>query len=94
MRQQYGLRIQSDEFASMGWDEFCDLLSGLNDDTPLVKVARIRTESDPERIRAMTPEQRRMRAEWQRGRAKRRTEQETLAFVAMMQAAFASAYGS
>ena len=56
MRQQYGLRIQSDEFASMGWDEFADLLSGLNDETPLVKVAMIRTETDRERIRAMTPE--------------------------------------
>ena len=94
MRQQYGLRIRSTEFASMPWDEFADLLAGLNEDTPLVKVARIRTESDPERIRAMTPEQRRMRSEWQRGRAKRRSRQETLAFVAMMQAAFAGSYGS
>lgn len=93
MRQQYGLRIQSDEFASMGWDEFADLLSGLNDETPLVKVAMIRTEMDRERIRAMTPEQRRMRADWQRARAKKRPKAEVDAFLRMMQEAFKSAYG-
>lgn len=94
MRQQYGLRIQSAEFAEMGWDEFADLLSGLNEQTPLVRVAMMRTEGDPERIRAMTPEQRRMRSEWQRRRAAMRTEEETDAFLAMMQGAFASMYGS
>lgn len=76
----------------MGWEEFSDLLSGLTDQTPLVRVAMIRTEGDPERIRAMTPEQRRMRSEWQRRRALRRGEADTRAFVSMMQAAFASLY--
>ena len=77
----------------MGWDEFCDLLSGLNDETPLVKVALIRTETDPERIRAMTPEQRRMRAEWQRRRAGGRTEKETQAFLRQMQDGLARMFG-
>ena len=93
MRQQYGLRIRSDEFAEMGWDEFRDLLCGLNEETPLARVAMIRTEGDPERIRALTPDQRRMRAEWQARRAHRRTQEETEAFLAMIQGAFAGAFG-
>lgn len=92
MRMQYGLRIRSDEFAAMPWDEFADLLSGLGEQTPLVRVAQIRTETDSERIRAMTPEQRRMRADWQRRRAARRTPAETEAFVSMLQAAVAEAF--
>lgn len=93
MRQQYGLRVRSDEFATMRWDEFADLLAGLTEDTPLVRVALIRTESDPERVRAMTPDQRAMRAEWQRRRAQRRPQADVEAFVGMIQAAFAQAFG-
>lgn len=93
MRQQYGLRIQSDEFRSMGWREFADLLSGLNEHTPLVRVAQIRTETDPERIRAMTPEQRAVRSEWRRARARRRPKSEVAEFLASMQQAFATAFG-
>lgn len=94
MRQQYGLRINSDEFRGMPWDEFADLISGLNEQTPLVRVAFVRTTTDRDRIKAMTPEQRRMRAEWQRRRAARRSDQETHEFVAMLQAAFANLYDS
>lgn len=90
---QYGLRIKSDEFHTMTWDEFSDLLSGLNEDTPLVRVAMIRTESDPERIKAMTPEQRAMRAEWRRRRAYKRPESETKAFLDSIQKAFAASFG-
>ena len=93
MRQQYGLRIQSEEFARMGWEEFADLLGGLNEQTPLARVAMIRTESDPERVRAMTPEQRRMRAEWRRRRAHARTPGEVERFLSAMQGAFASLSG-
>ena len=93
LRQQYGLRVQSDEFAGMGWDEFSDLIAGLSDDTPLAKVARIRTEDDPEAIKQMTPGQRRMRAEWQRERALRRSEGEGREFLAAIQGALARAFG-
>lgn len=90
---QYGLRIQSDEFAEMGWEEFADLLSGLNDGTPLVRVAQIRTASDPEAVNRMTPQQRRMRTEWQRKRALKRPEAETIEFVESMQAQLAKLFG-
>ena len=77
----------------MSWDEFADLLTGLNESTPLVRVAQIRTERDPEVVRRLTVEQRAMRAEWQRRRAKARTDKETSDYIALMQQAFARAFG-
>lgn len=72
----------------MSWDEFCDLLSGLNDDTALVKLALIRTESDPEVLKNFSPAQRSIRAEWQRRRAKNRPKQDTDAFLEQVQETF------
>lgn len=91
MRQQYGLRINSEEFRSMPWDEFADLVAGLNEQTPLVRVAQIRTENDAERVRAMTADQRRMRMEWQRMRAPSRADTES--FLKSIQQAFAKTFG-
>ena len=93
VRQQYGLRVRSEEFAEMPWDEFCDLVSGLNESTPLVRVAQIRTENDREALKSFTPEQRRMRAEWQRKRAMERPKSDVEAFLASMQGAFAQMFG-
>lgn len=77
----------------MPWCEFADLLAGLNESTPLVKVAMIRTETDRDRLRAMKPEQRRMRADWQRARAQKRPKAEVDEFLRMLQDAFRAAYG-
>ena len=88
MRQQYGLRIQGDEFASMGWDEFSDLVSGLNEQTPLVRIAQIRTETDAEAIKNFTAEQRAMRQEWQRRQALSKPKTETQAFLNDLETAF------
>lgn len=77
----------------MGWDEFCDLVSGLNEQTPLVRVAQIRTEKDPETLKKFTPDQRRMRAEWQRKRALSRPKSETDSFISTIQSAFAQMFG-
>lgn len=93
MRQQYGLRIQSEEFRGMSWDEFSDLLSGLNEQTPLVRVAQIRLETDPEKVRGMTPEQRAMRSDWQRKRALKRPRREVEAFLSSMQKALEKSFG-
>ena len=93
MRQQYGLRIKSEEFDGMAWDEFADLLSGLNESTPLVKVALVRTESDPQKLKDLTPAQRRMRSEWQAQRAKRKDKREVADAIANLQRAFENMYG-
>ena len=92
MRQQYGLRVQSEEFRQMSWDEFADLITGLNEQTPLVRVAMIRTETNPERLKDLTPEQRAMRSEWMRRRAKQRSQQEVDSFLSTIQKQFESNY--
>lgn len=93
MRQQYGLRIRGDEFASMTWDEFSDLLGGLNEQTPLVKVAQIRTEMDPEAIKGFSPAQRAMRSEWQRRKALGKPKGEVDAFLRDMKTALSNMFG-
>ena len=77
----------------MGWDEFADLVSGLNEDTPLVRVAMIRTETDREAIARLTPAQRAMRDEWQRRKALRRPKADTERFLADMQKSIAGMFG-
>lgn len=73
----------------MSWDEFSDLISGLNEETPLVRIAQIRTESDPEAIKNFTAEQRAMRQKWQRRQALNKPEADTLAFLNDIEQTFA-----
>lgn len=77
----------------MPWDEFVDLVSGLNEQTALVRVAQIRTESDPEVLKSFNAEQRRMRSEWLRKKALKRPESDTRAFLDQMQKGFAELFG-
>lgn len=93
MRQQYGLRIQSKEFSTMTWDEFADLLCGLNETTPLVRVAQIRTETDPETLKDFTPAQHRMRSDWQRRQALKKDSGQVEKAISNMQQAFANMWG-
>lgn len=53
----------------MSFDEFRTLLAGLNGDTPLGNVVRIRSEKDRKLLEKYTLEQKRIRAEWRRFRA-------------------------
>lgn len=59
---QYGIRLRLED--DMDWDEFATLLSGLNYKTPLGAVISIRSETDSEKIKKFTPEQRKIRSEW------------------------------
>ena len=77
----------------MTWDEFSDLLNGLNESTPLVRVAQIRTETKPEALREFTPSQLRMRSEWQREQAKRKSREEVDNAISTMQRAFEAMWG-
>ncbi|MCQ4637019.1 Gp15 family bacteriophage protein [Anaerovorax odorimutans] len=72
---QYGIRL-SKELDSMKWDEFRDLISGLNERTPLGNIIAIRTETDPDAIKAFSPEARRIHDEWQNKRAEEITPQD------------------
>lgn len=93
LRQQYGLRTSSREFAEMPWEEFSDLLCGLSGDTALASVVRVRTTTDKNVLEQLTPEQRAMRAEWQRRRALNRSADENRAALDALQRALMNAFG-
>lgn len=61
--QQYGLRLRS---ANLEWDEFLNLLSGLLPETPLGRIVSIRLEKNPDVLKEFTPEQKKIRSDWQR----------------------------
>ena len=77
----------------MDWDELCDLLAGLNEQTPLVRIAQIRTETDRDALKEFTPEQRRIRSEWQQRKARKVKRDDARTFVAQVQTAFENMFG-
>ena len=68
--QQYGIRLRRE--IDMSWDEFCTLLSGLKPDTPLGNIVSIRSENDKNILKHFTPQQKKIRADWQRRKAKKK----------------------
>lgn len=48
----------------MQWGEFTTLLSGLNGETPLGHIVSIRSETDRERLKNFTQEERKIRNNW------------------------------
>lgn len=60
--QQYGIRLRVED--EMLWDEFSTLLSGLNGDTPLGYLVRIRGEKDPKVKKKFTKDERKIYNEW------------------------------
>ncbi len=72
----------------MPWEEFRQLLTGIGPDTALGRVAAIRSETDREVLKLFTPEQRRIRAEWQNRAAKNKDPLDTEKFLEMMKNAF------
>ena len=60
--QQYGIRLRTED--DMLWDEFSNLLAGLNGDTPLGYLVRIRSEKDGKVRKKFTPEEKRIYSEW------------------------------
>lgn len=59
---QYPQKDLYDEI--MDWKEFTTLLSGIMPETPLGKIISIRSESDGDILERFTPEQHRIRNEW------------------------------
>lgn len=58
----------------MSWDEFTSLLSGLKPDTPLGNIVSIRSETNKDILKSFTPEQKKIRNDWQRRKAKTVTD--------------------
>lgn len=65
--QQYGIRLLREDISVR---EYRKLLIGLNGDTPLGYVVNIRSETDSEKINGMTNQEKKIRTEWQRFKAK------------------------
>lgn len=61
--QQYNIRLRK-EMSSMDWGEFISYLTGLNGDTPLGNIIRIRSEKNPETLKNFTSEERKIRSKW------------------------------
>lgn len=72
----------------MNWDEFCDLLNGLNEQTPLCKVIQIRKETDPAVVKGFTAGQKQIRSDWQKRQAMQKTQEETDQFLEAIQKGF------
>ena len=68
-QSQYGIRLSVD-LAGMSWREFSYLINGLSGDTPLGRIAAIRAEDDPERLKEFTPDEKKIRNEYRRKKAK------------------------
>ncbi len=72
--QQYGIRLYH-EYENMSCEEFRQLLSGLNGDTPLGYVVQTRAEKDPKKIRKMTAHEKKIRSDWLAFKVKSNKEQ-------------------
>lgn len=61
--QQYGIRLYY-EYETIPCEEFRQLLSGLNGETPLGYVVQIRSEKDMKKINNMTRNEKEIREKW------------------------------
>ncbi len=61
--QQYNIRIRKD-ISNMEWAEFSAYLSGLNGETALGNIVRIRTEKNTKAIKNFSKEEKRIHSEW------------------------------
>lgn len=67
--QQYGIRLRN-EIDTMKWGEFSSLLSGINGDTALGNIVRIRSEKDPKVIKNFSKNEKEIRSKWVNKNAK------------------------
>ena len=67
--QQYGIRLRN-EIDTMKWGEFSSLLSGINGDTALGNIVRIRSEKDPKVIKNFSKHEKEIRSKWVNKNAK------------------------
>jgi hypothetical protein len=72
----------------MPWAEFSTFLTGLNGDTPLGNIVRIRSERDRAAIKRFSKEERRIHNQWRQRRAQTVTRSEYEAQMASLSAMF------
>lgn len=77
----------------MRWDEFTDLLSGIDPKTPLGRIVAIRLEDDKEVLKYFTKEQHRIRNEWRNRSAKKVSKEKMEVVLEELKQAFISLSG-
>ena len=74
----------------MSWREFSYLINGLSGETPLGQVVAIRAEDDPERLKEFTKEQKKIRNDYRRRKAKVMPAEKADKAIEQMRQAFVS----
>lgn len=72
---QYPFRLRK-EIKNMKWGELSSYISGIMHNTPLGNVVGIRSETDTEIIKKMTPEQKEIRRQWRNEQAGKISQEE------------------
>lgn len=72
----------------MPWQEFRQLLAGISPDTALGRIVAIRAEDDKDILKHFSPEQHRIRREWQMRRAKAKTARQTADYIEQLRLGF------
>lgn len=62
--QQYGIRLHQ-EYETISYQEYTQLLIGIGGDTPLGNVVQIRAETDQKKIKEFNTYEKRIYKEWQ-----------------------------
>lgn len=86
-QSQYGIRL-SRELDTMKFDEFKDLLAGIDPKTPLGRIVSIRAENDPEILKHFGHEEKRIRREWRLRSAKKIPAEDAASFYEDMKQTF------
>lgn len=73
LAKQYGVLPSAQD--DLRYSDWAKMVSGLMDDTPLGRVVSTRMEQDKDILQHFTPEQRRIRSEWQQFRAQKQARQ-------------------
>ena len=60
----------------MSWREFSYLINGLSGETPLGRIVNIRAESDPEKIKEVSADEKKIRSDYLRKKAKKKSADE------------------
>lgn len=63
LKTQYGYSIRK-EIDNLSWGELSSDIAGLNGDTPLGNIIRIRSEKNPNTLKNFSREELRIRSEW------------------------------
>ena len=88
--------ILPSEQGELKYRDWALLVSGLMDDTPLGRVVLVRSESNPDRIKAFGQSERRIRAEWAAYRSLQKSPlpaEESKAQIAALETMIAGMFG-